>query len=70
MVRPVHDRMPVLLDQSVEASWLDPEAEIDDLLELLRPAPDDALEMREVGDFVNDARADGPELLEPPLRLF
>jgi putative SOS response-associated peptidase YedK len=70
LVRPVHDRMPVLLDRAVESTWLDPEAEVDDLLELLRPAPDDALEMREVGDSVNNARADGPELLEPPLRLF
>ena len=70
VVKPVHDRMPVVLDREVESTWLDPSAEVDALLELLRPPPADALEMREVGSSVNDARADGPELLEPPLRLF
>lgn len=69
-VRPIHDRMPVVLDRDAESAWLDPGAEPDDLLDLLRPAPADALEIREVGDAVNDARADGPHLLEPPMRLF
>ncbi len=41
-----------------------------DLLELLRPAPEDALKLREVGDAVNDVREDGPHLLEPPMKLF
>lgn len=69
-VRPVHDRMPVVLSREAEAGWLDPDAGEDDLLELLRPAPDDALAPREVGDSVNDVRQDGPHLLEPPLQLF
>ena len=69
-VRPIHDRMPVLLRREAESAWLDPDAHADDLLELLRPAPDGALEPREVGDAVNDARADGPQLLDPPLQLF
>jgi putative SOS response-associated peptidase YedK len=29
------------------------------------PAPDDALEAREVPDLVNDVREDGPALIEP-----
>lgn len=69
-VRPVHDRMPVVLDPAVEADWLDPGADPDDLLDLLRPAPEDRLELREVADAVNDVRQDGPHLLEPPLQLF
>lgn len=69
-VRPVHDRMPVVLDSAVESTWLDPAADVDSLLELLRPAPEDRLELREVGDAVNDVRQDGPHLLEPPLQLF
>ena len=69
-VRPVHDRMPVVLDPAAEGAWLDPAASVDDLLDLLRPAPEDRLEPREVGDFVNDVREDGPHLLEPPLKLF
>ena len=70
LVRPVHDRMPVVLDPAVEAAWIDPDAAVDDLLELLRPAPEDALQARDVGDAVNDNREDGPHLLEPPLKLF
>ena len=34
------------------------------------PRPTGRLEPREVGDFVNDVREDGPHLLEPPLKLF
>lgn len=37
----IHDRMPVLLDQEGAAAWLSGEAG----LELLKPAPDDALRM-------------------------
>jgi putative SOS response-associated peptidase YedK len=70
VVRPIHDRMPVLLDPAVESTWLDPDADEDALLELLRPAPRDALELREVGNAVNNAREDGPHLLEPPMKLF
>lgn len=70
IVRPIHDRMPVVLDPAAETAWLDPDAPSGDLLELLRPAPDDRLELREVADSVNDVREDGPHLLEPPLQLF
>ena len=60
----------MFLDPDVEGTWLDPDADLETLLEILRPAPDDRLEPREVGDFVNDVREDGPHLLEPPLKLF
>jgi putative SOS response-associated peptidase YedK len=70
LVQPVHDRMPVVLDRSAEAAWIDPGAKPDELLELLRPAPVDRLRAQDVGDAVNDNRADGPHLLDPPLKLF
>jgi putative SOS response-associated peptidase YedK len=57
--------MPVILDPQVEAAWLDPEASEEELFGLLVPAPEDLLVVREVGDFVNDVRDDGPHLLEP-----
>jgi putative SOS response-associated peptidase YedK len=65
LIRPIHDRMPVILDPSLEAAWLDPEAEEDELLAMLGPAPADLLALREISDAVNDVRNDGPELLEP-----
>ena len=65
LIRPIHDRMPVILDPAVEAAWIDPRAEPRDLLGLLVPAPDEILALREVGDLVNDVRNDGPELIAP-----
>jgi putative SOS response-associated peptidase YedK len=73
LVRPIHDRMPVILVPDAERAWLDPLADPDDLLGLLAPAPEEMLAMREVSDAVNDVRDDGPHLVEPRLeeqRLF
>jgi putative SOS response-associated peptidase YedK len=41
-----------------------------ELESLLQPPPEEMLSLREVNDAVNDVRADGPQLLDPPLRLF
>ncbi len=69
-VATVHSRMPVILDgRAAEAAWLDPSADPDRLEALLVAAPDDSLEIRPVCDLVNDPRADGPALLDPPLHL-
>jgi len=65
LIRPIHDRMPVVLEPGAEAAWLDPDAPQEDLRELLAPAPEDLLVAREVGDWVNDVREDGPHLIEP-----
>ena|SRR5437763_4939124 len=63
LIRPIHDRMPVVLDPSLESRWLDPEASEDDLMRMLAPAPEGVLTLREVGDFVNDVRDDGVHLI-------
>jgi putative SOS response-associated peptidase YedK len=65
LMRPIHDRMPVILDPEVEATWLDPDADLEVVAGLLLPAPADALEAREVGDLVSNVREDGPALIEP-----
>jgi putative SOS response-associated peptidase YedK len=65
LIRPIHDRMPVVLSPAHEARWLEPDAAELDLLSLLVPAPDELLVAREVIDAVNDVREDGPHLLEP-----
>jgi putative SOS response-associated peptidase YedK len=64
LIRPIHDRMPVVLQPELEARWLDPELDEDELLAMLTPAPEDALVPLEVGDFVNDVRDDGAHLIE------
>jgi putative SOS response-associated peptidase YedK len=64
LIRPIHDRMPVVLQPDAEERWLDPELDEGALLALLAPPREDALVVREVGDFVNDVRDDGPHLIE------
>lgn len=62
----LHPRMPVVLDGSEIAEWLD--AERDDaegLGHLLVPHGADALEAYPVSAMVNDVRNDGPELIRP-----
>jgi putative SOS response-associated peptidase YedK len=68
VVAPIHDRMPVILEQEDEAVWLDPETGEERLRALLVPTDD--LTVTEVSDAVNDVRQDGAALIEPPLRLF
>ena len=65
LVRPIHNRMPVILGAGAEAAWLDPDLGTADLRELLVPAPEEALVTREVSDLVNSVREDGPALIEP-----
>ena len=70
LVRPIHDRMPVILARAGEGEWISPDGDPGALHGLLGPIEEDALEIREVSDAVNDVRDDGPHLLAPPLRLF
>jgi putative SOS response-associated peptidase YedK len=66
LVRPLHDRMPVVLPESTWDRWLDPTyQDVGALQELLVPAPDDDFEAWPVGTLVNKADNDGPELLDP-----
>jgi len=60
-VRPVHDRMPVLLDRHDWQEWLDPgNPDTASLVSLLRPAPEDLLQVRPVSPEVNSVRNRGP----------
>jgi putative SOS response-associated peptidase YedK len=63
-MRPIHNRMPVILPRDAEATWLAPDADPKALGELLAPGPE-GLEFREVGDLVNTVSNDSPELIEP-----
>jgi putative SOS response-associated peptidase YedK len=60
-MRPIHDRMPVILSAGEQARWLDPEAEPESLQELLQPYRDDDLEAYEVSTLVNSPSNDVPE---------
>jgi putative SOS response-associated peptidase YedK len=65
LVRPVHDRMPIILPRQHWAAWLDPQAQgAGQLVPLLRPCPADAMRAYPVGPTVNNPRNDGPVCLE------
>ena len=64
-VADLHDRMPVVLPDDAWRRWLDPGAEIGELLAMLAPNEEVPLTIRAVPRLVNDVRRDGPDLIEP-----
>ena len=64
LLRPIHNRMPVILPRELEAFWLD--GGIDDpgaLSAALTPYPSVAMEAYEVSTLVNSVANDGPEVI-------
>ena len=65
-LRPVHDRMPVLLPTSAWRQWLDiGNRDVDSLAVFLTPAPDSLLTMHAVATDVNSVRNNGSALVVP-----
>ena len=68
MMAPIHDRMPVMLQEDAWERWLDPgrlEGEaLAELKGLLVPSDEEWLELYPVSRRVNDVRNDGPDLVE------
>jgi putative SOS response-associated peptidase YedK len=61
----VHDRMPVIIPAEAHAEWLDPRNEAtDQLTRLLGPCTRPDILARPVSRRVNDARNQGPDLIE------
>jgi len=68
LLRPLHDRMPVILDRRDFAAWLDPaNRDTAHLQSLLAPAPDAGWEAVPVSRAVNSADHDEPDCIEPLL---
>lgn len=66
LLRPIHDRMPVILPERVEGDWLDPaETRLERLQSLLRPFPPDEMDAYEVTPVVNNAAHDTPDCILP-----
>lgn len=60
--RPVHARMPVVLDDDAAPAWIDPDAADSTLRDLLAPNP--PIEAYPISRAVNRPQNDGPELIE------
>lgn len=66
----IHHRMPVILPPEDWAAWLDPAQQDPAVLKtFVRACPPDWIETRPVSSAVNNARNNGPELLEPQPEL-
>lgn len=63
LVAPVHHRMPVILEQESERTWLDGDEEPLNLNRLLQPYPAERMACRTVSQLVNSPRNDSPEVL-------
>jgi len=62
----IHQRMPVVFQPQAEAVWLDPGvSDVQKLEALLKPCPDELIEMHAVSSRVNSVRNDSPDLIEP-----
>lgn len=59
-----HQRMPFILSQKDESSWINPVISKDEQKELLRNPPLHQLEVRQVSRDVNSPRNDYPRLIE------
>jgi putative SOS response-associated peptidase YedK len=65
-LRPIHARMPVMLDPTRWDAWLDPGLRDPSLVkELLEPLPEILVTAHEVGRRVNNPRNDDAELVAP-----
>jgi putative SOS response-associated peptidase YedK len=65
LMRPLHDRMPVILDTSAEDVWLDTRSTADVLRSLFVPFASADMEAFPVNAWVSNARNQGPRCLEP-----
>ena len=64
LLRPIHDRMPVIIPKDKEDLWLDSKIpEKEKLLPLLAPYPSDEMEFYRVSPLMNKPEFDSPEVI-------
>jgi putative SOS response-associated peptidase YedK len=65
LIRPLHERMPVILAREAVAAWLDPDSAVEGLQDLLIGDPERRLSLHPVARAVGNVRHEGPELIAP-----
>jgi putative SOS response-associated peptidase YedK len=67
----IHDRMPVIIAERDFDRWLDCRSgSTEDVVDLLKPAPDGSLVITAVSSKVNSPDADGPDLQEAQIAML
>lgn len=64
LIEPIHNRMPVILEDDAIEDWLYMRQSSDSLIDLLRPAREDLLIGTPVSSRVNSVKNDDPECLK------
>ncbi len=65
LLQSVHDRMPVILPREKETLWLDPDAQLADLLKVLKPYRGAEMEYYPVSRAVNSPAHNAPDCIVP-----
>ena len=65
LIKPIHDRMPVILPRKSESIWIDTQRPQRDIDLLLKSYPADQMKSYRVSSFVNSPRHNGPEIIQP-----
>jgi putative SOS response-associated peptidase YedK len=60
-----HHRSPVILPEGEERRWLNTEAPVNEVLDLLQPYPAEEMNAYPISKQIKNPKADGRELLEP-----
>jgi putative SOS response-associated peptidase YedK len=68
LIRPLHERMPVVLDPACYHAWLDPVTSAAELQSWLTPWPAGDMTMVPANQIVNSPRNEGPECLQMAVR--
>jgi putative SOS response-associated peptidase YedK len=67
LVRPIHNRMPVILRPEDEGQWLEVfRTPFSKAQSLLKPYPAELMDAHDVSTVVNSARYDGADCIQPP----
>ena len=61
LMQPIHDRMPVTLEEEDVAEWIAPATKLEKALAMLKPCSSARMVTYPVSSLVNSARHDGPE---------
>jgi putative SOS response-associated peptidase YedK len=66
IIKPIHDRMPVIIAKEARDLWIDPGVkDREALLELLKPYPSDEMETWPVSKMVNSPMNNSPDCIKP-----
>jgi putative SOS response-associated peptidase YedK len=61
LVKPIHDRMPVIMDTAQAQSWIDPKCPSQEVQALLKPYPAQEMTAYPVSPKVNSPSCDTPD---------